>query len=204
MEMAPVARVRLLLDSVPGGQNQQAFCQGPSGDSVSFAGHGVSTPRLSSGHALGQRSEQQVTWGHQTSQGWCCAVPPTARPPDKRRPRACHCCRRIQPSNQSSRGAGFTTISHPVSHGACPGPASSAVYAAGLLGMGSPAQPPGRLPGKDTSPVLLKPLAHYPGTSLGDSISGDSEPGGGAMLLVTCPARKPSKCPPWPRAWPGG
>lgn len=34
-------------------------------------------------------------------------------------------------------------------------------------------------------------------------VSGDSEPGGGAMLLVTCPARKPSKCPPWPRAWPG-
>lgn len=113
LEMAPGARVRLLLDSVPGSQSQQAFRQGPGGDSVSFAGHGVSTPRLSSGHALWQKSEQQVTWGHQTSQGWYCAVPPTARPPDKRRPRACHCCRRIQPSKQSSRGTGFTTISRP-------------------------------------------------------------------------------------------
>lgn len=166
--MAPVARVRLLLDRVPGGQNQQAFRQGPGGDSVSFAGHGVCTPQLSSGHALWQRSEQQVTWGHQTSQGWCCTVPPMARPPDKRRPRACHCCRRIQPSNQSSRGAGFTTISRPVSYGARPGPASSAVYAAGLLGVGALHSPPGRLPGKDASPVLLKPLAHYPGTSLGE------------------------------------
>lgn len=104
LEMAPVAHVRLLLDSVPGGQNQQAFCQGPSGDSVSFAGHSVSIPQLSSGHALWQRSEQQVTWGHQTSQGWCCAVPPAARAPDKRRPGACHGCRRMQPSNQSSQG----------------------------------------------------------------------------------------------------
>lgn len=60
--MTAVAHMRLLLDNVPGGRSRQTFLQGPGGDRVSSAGHGVSTLLLSSARALGQRPEQQVTW----------------------------------------------------------------------------------------------------------------------------------------------
>lgn len=61
--LTPVAHLMLLLDSVAGGQSWQTFLQGPGGDTVSFVGHRDSAPLLSSGHALWQRPEWQVTCG---------------------------------------------------------------------------------------------------------------------------------------------
>lgn len=148
--------------------------QGPGGDSVSPTGHGASTPPFSSGCALWQRPEQ-VTWGHQTSRGWCCALTHSCLP-DKRRSRECHGGRGRRhllshvPQCLSCASLQLRVCCWPLRCGEpCTAPPTCLS-----------AHQPACLPGKDTSPVSPKPLSHYSRIYLGEGISsGDSGPKGG-------------------------